>query len=82
VTTLTAFASSETTVLMVVQASTLAAGQTIVIDLEQMTVTQVDTTWNTVTVARGVNGTRSSSYLRGRTDRGACPALPPWTGSS
>jgi hypothetical protein len=42
-------------------------GETIVIGLEQMTVTKVHTTQNTVTVIRGANGTRADTHSSGQT---------------
>jgi hypothetical protein len=55
------------TVLTVANASTLGVGETIVIGVEQMTITKVNTTKNTVTVIRGVNGTTPRVHGSGQT---------------
>jgi hypothetical protein len=66
-TTLTsAVGDTTSTILSVANAAFLAIpGLTILIDGEQMTITAVNTSNNTITVQRGVNGTTATTHAQG-----------------
>jgi hypothetical protein len=57
----TTISSASTTAVVVTAVTNLSAGQTILMDTEQMFIYSIDTTTKTLTVERGVNGTTAAA---------------------